>query len=53
MIAIAFLVIVALIIFFASVKIVPESNEFIIERLGKYKKTLSAGVNIVVPFIDD
>lgn len=52
MIAIAFLVIVALIIFFASVKIVPESEEFIVERLGKYNKTLSAGVNIVVPFID-
>ena len=32
--------------------IVPQRSEFIIERLGKYSKTLSAGFHILVPFLD-
>jgi regulator of protease activity HflC (stomatin/prohibitin superfamily) len=32
--------------------IVPQKSEFIIERLGKYNKTLSAGFHILAPFLD-
>ncbi len=32
--------------------VVPQRNEFVIERLGKYRKTLEAGFHILVPFID-
>jgi len=32
--------------------VVPQRSEFIIERLGKYQKTLSAGFHILVPFLD-
>ncbi len=32
--------------------IVPQRSEFIIERLVKYSKTLSAGFHILVPFLD-
>jgi regulator of protease activity HflC (stomatin/prohibitin superfamily) len=34
------------------VKIVPQARAGIVERFGKYRATLSAGLNIVVPFID-
>lgn len=33
-------------------RIVPQKMAFIIERLGKYAKTLDAGFHILVPFID-
>lgn len=35
-----------------SVKIVNEKNEYLIESLGSYKKTLGPGLNFVTPFID-
>ncbi|MGE4285248.1 MAG: SPFH domain-containing protein [Phycisphaerae bacterium] len=33
-------------------RIVPQKSAFIVETLGKYKKTLSAGFHILIPFID-
>ena len=39
-------------IIFTVVKIVPAQRVYIIERLGKYQKTLEAGFNIIAPFID-
>ena len=35
-----------------TVKIVPQARAGIVERFGKYRATLPAGLNIVVPFID-
>ena len=32
--------------------IVQQSQTVIIERLGKYYRTLGSGVNIIIPFID-
>lgn len=32
--------------------IVPQRNEYIVERLGKYRTTLQAGFHILIPFID-
>lgn len=32
--------------------VVPQRSEFIVERLGKYSKTLSAGFHILIPFLD-
>jgi len=34
------------------IRIVPQKQAFIVERLGKYSKTLVAGFHILVPFID-
>src|SRR5437660_3507139 len=34
------------------IRIVQQAQTMIIERLGKYHRTLSSGVNLVVPFID-
>lgn len=41
-----------IVLFFSSVKIVPQTYVFVIERLGKYHKSCEAGVNFIVPFID-
>ncbi|MFC2589670.1 MAG: SPFH domain-containing protein [Ottowia sp.] len=35
-----------------TVKIVPQQNAWIVERLGKYSATLSPGFNAIIPFID-
>ena len=43
---------VALIIIFANLRIVPQAHEFVIERLGKYSRTWSAGLHIKIPLIE-
>jgi regulator of protease activity HflC (stomatin/prohibitin superfamily) len=35
-----------------TVRIIPQARAGILERFGKYKETLPAGLNVVVPFID-
>lgn len=53
-----FLVLLALLLVFVvtvlskTVRIVPQARAGVVERFGKYKNTLPAGLNIVVPFID-
>jgi regulator of protease activity HflC (stomatin/prohibitin superfamily) len=44
--------IVVLIVFAKTIKIVPQKTAFIVERLGKYRGTLLAGLHILLPFID-
>ena len=49
------LVIVAvlvLMVIIKSIKIVPQKQAFIVERLGKYLNTLEAGFHVLFPFID-
>lgn len=41
---------VALII--ESVRIVPQQNAWVVERLGKYHNTLQPGFNLITPFVD-
>ncbi|HSF92103.1 MAG TPA: paraslipin, partial [Paracoccaceae bacterium] len=36
----------------AGIKIVPQSKVFVVERFGKYTRTLNAGLSVVVPFFD-
>lgn len=42
----------ALILFFKTIRIVPQKTAVIIERLGKYSNTLEAGFHILLPFVD-
>jgi len=42
----------ALIVFFKTIRIVPQKTAVIVERLGKYSNTLEAGFHILLPFID-
>jgi len=46
------IIILVLLILFLSLKIVPQATEYVIERLGKYNKTWSAGLHFVIPVID-
>jgi regulator of protease activity HflC (stomatin/prohibitin superfamily) len=34
------------------VRIVPQGSKYVVQRLGKYHKTLLPGLNIIVPYID-
>lgn len=49
-----YVVVVALLLVFISkgIKIVPESNVYIVEKLGKYHQSLSSGLNFINPFFD-
>lgn len=47
-----FLVIMALVILFKTIKIVPQKRVMIVERLGRFHKSAEAGLNIIVPFLD-
>ena len=42
----------ALIVFLKTIRIVPQKQAFIVERLGKYSATLEAGFHVLVPFLD-
>ena len=35
-----------------SVRIVPQANAQVLERLGRYQRTLEPGLALVVPFVD-
>ncbi len=45
-------VVVALVLVFAGVKTVPQGSNWTIERFGRYTRTLSSGLHLIVPFID-
>ncbi|MEH3033676.1 MAG: SPFH/Band 7/PHB domain protein [Aeromicrobium erythreum] len=47
LLALLFIVVVSM-----TIKIVPQARAGIVERFGKYRATLSAGLNVVVPFVD-
>ena len=46
------LAIVAVIFIIRTLKIVPQQNAWVVERLGKYDRTLTPGLSFVVPFVD-
>ena len=51
-IAVTVFVVLVLIVAFKSVVIVPQKNAYIVERLGRYSRTLQAGMHVLIPFID-
>lgn len=44
--------VLAILVLFAGIKTVPQGYNFTIERFGKYTRTLTPGLNLIVPFID-
>ena len=46
------LLVIIIILAIASIKVVNQSEVYIIERLGKFQKAADAGLTIIVPFID-
>lgn len=50
-ITIVLLIVIALYVIKGVIIVAPQQT-VIVERLGKYYKTLNPGINIIVPFID-
>jgi regulator of protease activity HflC (stomatin/prohibitin superfamily) len=46
------LIFMAVIVLLKTARVVPQKTVFIIERLGKYSRTLEAGFHILIPFVD-
>tara|TARA_B100000989_G_C19487970_1_gene448386 strand:+ start:36 stop:965 length:930 start_codon:yes stop_codon:yes gene_type:complete len=46
------IVLLVLLTIYLGVKIVPQSKVFVIERFGRYSRTLNAGLSIIVPYLD-
>ena len=38
--------------FFTSIQIVPTQSAYVVERLGRYHRTLNAGFHTLIPFVD-
>lgn len=51
-IVLAVIVLVYLLLVLSSIKIVPQGEEWVIERVGKYHKTLRAGLNFIIPIVE-
>ncbi|WP_289033211.1 SPFH domain-containing protein, partial [uncultured Arsenicicoccus sp.] len=52
LIVLGILVLFAVIVIAKTIKIVPQQTALIIERLGSYSRTLTAGLHLLVPFFD-
>lgn len=52
--AIVFVLIAVLVVIVIAktARVVPQQNAFVVERLGKYQKTLEPGFHILLPFVD-
>ncbi len=46
------LVIFAVVLVLSGIKIVPQSEEWAVERFGRYTQTLHPGLGLIIPFID-
>jgi regulator of protease activity HflC (stomatin/prohibitin superfamily) len=51
-IVVAVLVLLALFIASRSIRVIPQARAGVLERLGRYSRTLEPGLNIVVPFVE-
>lgn len=47
-----FILAIAIIFIIEGVRVVPQQNAWVIERLGKFHASLEPGLNIIVPFVD-
>ncbi|WP_415889202.1 SPFH domain-containing protein [Neptuniibacter sp. SY11_33] len=48
----AVVVVLALIFIFSGVKMVPQGYNWTTERFGRFTKTLTPGLNLIIPFVD-
>ena len=52
LIPVLFIVVLAIIVIARTATVVPQQSAFVVERLGKFSKTLHAGFHILVPFVE-
>jgi regulator of protease activity HflC (stomatin/prohibitin superfamily) len=48
-----FVLLAAIIFIIKALKVVPQQNAWVVERLGRFHASLSPGLNVVIPFIDN
>ncbi|HCC38988.1 MAG TPA: hypothetical protein DEQ49_03520, partial [Arthrobacter bacterium] len=46
------LIVFVIIVLVRSVRIIPQARAGVVERLGKYQRTLNPGLTILIPFVD-
>ncbi|OZG72289.1 hypothetical protein BTA51_16245 [Hahella sp. CCB-MM4] len=46
------LVVVVIVTLMMGVRIVPQGYKYIVQRLGRYHKTLTPGLNVIIPYVD-
>jgi len=46
------LVALVILVILRSVKVVPQQNAYVVERLGKFHEVLQPGINFIIPFFD-
>lgn len=51
-IVVGVIAVITIVLLIKTAVIVPQRSEYVIERLGKYSQSLSAGFHILVPFLD-
>ena len=47
------LAIAVIVTLYKGIKIVPQGEEWVIEKLGKFSRTLEPGLNLIIPYVDD
>ncbi len=47
----AILILIVILLVFG-IRIVPQTSVYVVERLGSYKKTMTNGINFIIPFVD-
>ena len=52
LIIVAVLTVIIIVLLIKTAIVVPQRSEYIVQRLGKYDKSLSAGFHILFPFLD-
>lgn len=46
------IVVLIILVIFAGIKTIPQGYNYTVERFGRYTRTLTPGLNLIVPFID-
>ena len=47
-----FLALIAIFIIASTIRIVPQSRAYVVERIGAYNRTCNVGLHILIPFFD-
>ena len=52
LIVLAVIVLFVLLLLAKTVRVIPQARAGVVERLGRYSRTLTPGLTLVIPFID-
>ena len=52
LIVLAVLVVLVLVVLARTVRVIPQARAGVVERLGRYSRTLTPGLALVIPFVN-